>query len=85
MNHFLEVALLTFGFLFLPLMIGELVRTPLGRLLVFRDGSEFVYFVRLDNFMRILVDVSFCETFMGVDLWTDAGVKACNFNMLFST
>jgi hypothetical protein len=61
-------------------MIGEVVRTSLGRLLVTLDGPEFdIYIFGEDNFMRILVGVSFGETRMGVVGWTDAGVKACHF------
>ena len=65
--------LLTFCFSFW--MNGELVRTSPGRLLVTLDGSEFDNFFGGNIFMRILVGISFSETWTGADGWTDAGVK----------
>jgi len=61
-KHFHEITLLTFGFFFFFWMIGELVRTSPGSLLVTLDDTEFDHFFGADNLMRIFVGVSFGET-----------------------
>jgi hypothetical protein len=81
----MKLFFLLLAFCFFSWMIGELVRTSPWRLLVTLDGPEFDNFFGEDNFMRILVGMPFGETWMDVEGWTDAGVKACHFYNLFNT
>jgi len=86
----MKLLFLRLAFCFFFWMIGELMRTSPGRLLVTLDGSEFGNFFwgggwGEDNFMRILVGISFGETWTGVGGWTDAGVKTWHFCKLFKT
>jgi hypothetical protein len=69
LNHFFEIILHAFCFLFLPLDDWRTSETSGGG----------------NNFVRILVGISFFETWTDVDGWMDVGVKACNFHGLFST
>jgi len=77
---FLHVALCVFLW-----MICELVRTSLRRLLVTPDDPEFDNCGGAHIFMRYLIGVSFWETWMGVDGWTDEGVPTCHCIGLFNT
>ena len=62
-------------------MIDELVRTSPGRLLITLDSPEFDNYGAGDNPMRILVAFPPSgETWVGLDIRTDTGAKACHFN-----
>ena len=76
-NHFHEITLLTFRFFFLD---DWQLSENLSRETSLYSWRPWVwFFFRENNFMRILVGVSFGGTWMGVDGWTGAGVKAVVF------
>jgi hypothetical protein len=76
---------LAFVYLFCFFVIGELTRTAPWRVLVSLDGREFGNFGGGDCSKDVFVGLFSRETWMGVEEWTDAGVKACHFNMSFNT
>ena len=81
---FLKLLFICLAFSFFFWMIGELVRTPHGDFSLPLLAPSLIILVE-GTIPWILVRVFFSETWMDVDGWTDAGVKARHFNAFFNT